>query len=298
MPTSVPRFHPLDPLELTINLMRLGSVVYFSPGTTLPLPVLNTPVVFVVHDLIPVLGAESTVAKRLYYDLIVRRHLKTTPMILTVSSYSRTLISEWARIPEDRIAVVGSGIGPGMSPDGAKHEPGYPYILYVGNQTPHKNIPRLLSAFGMITQDLRDLKLVMSGRASDTTLDLVRRAGLDDRVVFAGTISGEDLPCYYRGALALVIPSLAEGFGLPALEALGCGIPVVAANASSLPEVIGEAGIFVDPTDVESIAQGIQRACTDTGLREVLRRAGPTRASRFTWDRTAALVYDVISSVL
>ena len=116
-----------------------------------------------------------------------------------------------------------------------------------------------------------------------------RRHGVSGRVAFAGPVSDEALPAHYRGADAVAVPSLYEGFGLPALEAMACGVPVVAANATALPEVVGDAGVLVDPYDVDAIADGLARAVGDPAVRAECRSRGLERAARFSWERTASL---------
>ncbi|WP_238529980.1 glycosyltransferase family 4 protein [Thermus parvatiensis] len=122
----------------------------------------------------------------------------------------------------------------------------------------------------------------------------MQELGLEKHVVFAGTIPDELLPAYYRGALALILPSLYEGFGLPALEAMACGTPVVTSSVTSLPEVVGDAAVLVDPYDVESIAWGVRRVVEDSSLRKELRRKGLKRAKQFSWDKTAELTWKVL----
>jgi glycosyltransferase involved in cell wall biosynthesis len=173
------------------------------------------------------------------------------------------------------------------------HTPGYPYLLYVGNRKPHKNLTRLLQGFGH-SGPRRDLYLVLTGMPDAALNQLITALRLQDRVVYAGHLSEPELAAYYRGAVALVCPSLYEGFGLPPLEAMACGTPVVTSNCTALPEVVEEAAVLVDPYDVEAIAWGIQRVVDDQGLRQDLAHKGLIRAQQFTWEHTAARVWQVL----
>lgn len=286
LPGSLPLLHPFEPFWLSSLLLRVRPRVYFSPGFNPPLwsPV---PFVFTIHDLIHLHFPEETNArKRAYYRFVVRPAAERAYRVLTVSEFSKREILEWARLPEEKVVVVGNGIGPEFSPQGKRHEPGYPYVFYVGNTKPHKNFNRLLEAFAR-SGLLGEVRLVCTGTPSARVWSLIQELDLERQVVFAGTVPDELLPAYYRGALALVFPSLYEGFGLPALEAMACGIPVVTSSVTSLPEVVGDAAVLVDPYDVESIAWGVRRVVEDSSLREELRRKGLERAKQFSWDITA-----------
>lgn len=293
LPDSLSLLHPFEAFWLSALLLRVHPRVYFSPGFNPPLwsPV---PFVFTIHDLIHLRFPEETSArKRAYYRFVVRPATARAYRVLTVSEFSKREILEWARLPEYKVVVVGNGVGPEFSPQGKRHEPGYPYVFYVGNTKPHKNFNRLLEAFAR-SGLLGEVRLVCTGSPSKRVLSLIQELGLERHVVFAGTIPDELLPAYYRGALALIFPSLYEGFGLPTLEAMACGIPVVTSSVTSLPEVVGDAAVLVDPYDVESIAWGIQRVVEDSFLREELRRKGLERAKQFSWDKTAELTWKVL----
>jgi glycosyltransferase involved in cell wall biosynthesis len=190
------------------------------------------------------------------------------------------------------VTNVGNGVERTFRPEGPRYEPGFPYILYVGNARPHKNLDRLFSAFAPI--DDPDLRLVLT---TPKTRELMRRlfkSGIEQRVCFATSVTDEDLPALYRGALALVFPSLMEGFGLPPLEAMACGTPVVASRRGAIPEVLGNAGLLVDPLDSVDIRQGIERVLEDSALRSAMRQAGLVRARLFNWDTVGAKVNQVI----
>lgn len=277
-------------LEIDLYRVNANRKIIFSPGFN-PSLFYRKRYVFSIHDLIHLdIAEEKTTFKSLYYRYIVRPAVSDAHRVLTVSEYSRQRILEWSGVSPEQVVVVGNGVESIFSPDGPKHQPGYSYIFYVRNTKPHKNVHRLLEAFARLQLDFPELRLVLSGKPDDDTRHLALHLGIYDRVVFAGRIPEEELPAYYRGAVVVTMPSLYEGFGLPALEGMACGTPVVVSNTTSLPEVVGDAGILVDPYDVEGIAAGLKQALTDLPLRVELRRRGLERAKLFNWDDVAAKV--------
>ena len=172
-------------------------------------------------------------------------------------------------------------------------EPGFPYIYCCSNRKGHKNEFRLLQAF-KLTHFVNDLKLVFSGEPKEKADKKLNSMGLGGKVLYTGKISDEMMASWYRGAVATVFPSLYEGFGLPVIESMACGTPVIASNTTSLPEAGGDAAYYVDPMEPESIAEGIRRILHDEALLREMREKGLKRASLFTWDRTAKLVEDAL----
>ena len=233
----------------------------------------------------------ADVLRKSYFQYLVRPRCRSAARVLTTSEASRRLIVEWAKISEERVRNVGAGVDLRYQPEGPRHEAGFPYILYIGNRRPHKNLPRLFAAFAR-SGVYKECRLLLSGNPDRETVDLAAAAGVADSVEFAGSIPEESLPSYYRGALALAIPSLVEGFGLPALEALASGTPVLASTTGSLPEVVGSAGILTDPHDTESIAAGLSEIVFNEPLRLELIRAGLLQSKKYSWERTAAEVHE------
>lgn len=283
---GLPLLHPVEPLWLPSVLLRRRPDLYFSPGYNAPRwsPV---PFVFTIHDLIHVhFGEEAGAVKDVYYRFLVRPATRRAARVLTVSEFTKRELLEWAGIGEEDVVVVGNGVSAAFTPNGDPSDPGYPYVLYVGYRKPHKNVPRLLEAFARsgIPDEVR---LMLSGPPDEATTALAGRLAIGERVVFAGPIPEVDLPAYYRGALAVALPSLYEGFGLPAVEGMASGTPVLASRAGALPEVVGDAAILVDPYDVDSIAGGLREIVEDDEVRAELRRRGLERAQKFSWERTA-----------
>ncbi len=257
--------------------------MFFSPGFNPP-PLSRAPFVFTIHDLIQIrLPAVATPAKRLYYEAIVKPGCRRAARVLTVSEYSRAQIIEWSGIPEDRVVNVGNGVGPPFEPDGPRYEPGFPYILYVGNFRPHKNLGRLFEAFRNL--NFPELRLLLvGGRAPE----------ISGRTAWIACPPDDELARVYRGASLLVLPSLIEGFGLPALEAMACGTPVVVSRTTALPEVVGEAGVYVDPLDVADIQRAMECVLGNAGRRAGMRALGIRRARQFSWDSVAARVLRIL----
>jgi glycosyltransferase involved in cell wall biosynthesis len=236
---------------------------------------------------------------RLYLDLSNRYHVCAATRLLAISQATKDdLVRRYGVAPE-RVIVTHLAAGADMRPvdDPArvvavKSRCGIAgdYLLYVGTLQPRKNLARLVQAFALVSAQHPTLQLVLAGKKGwmyEEIFAQVRRMGLERRVVFTGYVDGEELPALYSGALAFVFPSLYEGFGMPVLEAMACGAPVVAANTSSLPEVAGDAALLVDPTDVAALSAALSRLAGDPALRSDLRARGLVQAVRFSWERCA-----------
>ncbi len=207
------------------------------------------------------------------------------------SAATRRQVLEAYGLPADRVHVIPCGFdatrfrpaGP-VADDG-----GVPYVLYVGNLLPHKNVPRLIEAVARVAERI-PVRLVVAGTGRPAHLEplIALAEGTGARVEWKRYVPPDDLPALYRGARLLALPSLAEGFGLTALEAMACGTPVVAANTSSIPEVVGDAGLLVDPREPAALADAILRLLTDEPLQKELSARGLARAARFSWERRRA----------
>jgi glycosyltransferase involved in cell wall biosynthesis len=288
---------PLDPLRLSLALSSCPrDTVFFSPGFNAPF-FSRSPFVFTVHDLNHIDRPEnSSAAKRLYYSLILKRACRQAAHVLTVSDFSRTRIAEWSGLPLERVTNVGNGVDRAFNSGVEHYTPGYPYLFCVGNRKLHKNELRTIEAFSAANVP-QQMRLIFSGNPTAELVAKIENAGMSGRIVFAGQIPESQLPSYYRGAVALLFPSLYEGFGLPVIEAMACGTPVITSNTTSLPEVAGDAALLVTPESVEEIASAIRKLLSDTGLQEHLRTRGYQQAAKFTWERTYAKTIEVLSSV-
>jgi alpha-1,3-rhamnosyl/mannosyltransferase len=229
------------------------------------------------------------------YRWILPQVLKRCAVVLTPSETVAEQVSSELAFPRDRIVVTPEGVRPSAlrpgNPAAAVPRPdGRGYLLFTGTREPRKNLDRLLRAFALVP-DL-GLDLVVAGPAGWGSEDLQARTvdlGIAGRVEFPGYLRDDDLAALLAGARAFVFPSLYEGFGLPPLEAMAAGVPVVAARAGALPEVLGDAPFWCDPLDIESIAAAIRAAVTDDGLRARAVAAGHGRVAGYDWAETARL---------
>ena len=288
---------PFDPLRLLLSMLLLPKKCsVFSPGYNAPLFVVR-PYIFTIHDLNHIDRPEnSNFLKRLYYRFIMRRACHGAFRVLTVSEFSRQRIVSWAQVPAKRVVNISNGVDDCYRTDVEPYKPGYQYLLCVGNRKAHKNEARVLVAFSKAKIDSA-IRLIFTGHSNNDLMLLCRQLGVENRVVFLGRVPEENLPGLYRGGLALVFPSLYEGFGLPVIESMACGTPVITSNTTSLPEVAGDAAILVDPLSVEQISVGIERLCSDMNLREILIKRGIQQAKKFRWDVVASNVQDVLTDL-
>ena len=290
-------WHPLDPWMLGGALRRLRPTVFFSPGYNSPRGWPGQ-FVFTLHDLNHLrVPDNSNALKRAYYKHVIRPACHRAAAVLTVSDYSRREIATWAGLSEDRILNVGNGVGFPFVSSGATYSPGYPYLLYVGSRKPHKNLTRLLQAYAAsgVHQYVR---LLLSGAPDRDTVAQSTHLGISNQVEYLEVPDNERLAAVYRGAIGFVFPSLYEGFGLPPLEAMACGVPVLTSNVCSLPEVVGRAAILVDPRSTDDIATGIKRLVHDSELRARLRRDGLSRVRRFRWEDTAGKISGALAHLI
>jgi glycosyltransferase involved in cell wall biosynthesis len=231
------------------------------------------------------------------FNVIIKWSAQRAFKILTVSNYSKQDILNWLNISEQKVVVAKCGVSNNFSLRGKLHEPSYPYIFCLGNMKPHKNIVRLINAFALADID-RSCRLLIATGATSELQFLIKSLDIENRVVFSGFIDENDLPAYYRGAKAFIFPSLYEGFGLPIIEAMACGTPVITSNVTAMPEVAGEAAMLVDPYSVSSITRGIERIINDASLCQSFCKKGLERVKEFTWDKTAAVVREVLDQAL
>lgn len=269
----------------------------------------NLPFVLTLHDLSFLRHPEwYTRSRALYYRLAASRSAHRARRIITGSAYTKADIIQRLGIPEDLIDVTPYGVRPVFRPvDYAAQgeaiealEIPDQYFVYAGTLEPRKNLPRLIRAWDQTASE-HPFDLVIVGREG-WKLDAFQSALLGarhrDRIHCVGHLPEAQLIAVISAARAFLWPSLFEGFGLPPLEAMACGTPVLSSNTSSLPEVCGDAAILVDPLNVEAIADGIRRLATDNRLREDYRLRGRARAKQFTWDRTAQLTLDAYRRAL
>ena len=304
----------LDHLTFPIYLRGLSPDLSHIPLNRVPLLMIR-PYVVTIHDMANLLFAETPSSLRMQLRRYrFERGLKRASRIIAVSEATKRDLEKHLNVPPDHIRRVYNAPDPGFltrtslpGPEEQlrimeRYQITYPFLLYAGNIRRHKNIPRLVEAFAVVRDQLashplyKDLRLVIIGDTI-SRFPAVRQAVIKSRVEqavrFLGFVPFETLRCFYEFAAAFVFPSLHEGFGLPPLEAMACGTPVVTSNVSSLPEVVGDAAVLVNPENVFDIARGIRELLLDDKLRAELVRRGREQSARFSWERTARQVLEI-----
>ena len=279
-------------------------------------PVVSMPCrsVITVHDLIPiVLPGVTSLQHRLVGSNLLPRAVRNASVVVAVSQATKSDIIKHIRIPMHKIAVIYEGANPSFHPrsDGdrkigevrALYGVGErPYFLCLGASDPKKNAPAVIRAFSkMVMRVKSECALLMAGGAGkgrSSLESLSRELGVRDRVVLAGFVPDEHLPLLMSGARGLCFPSLYEGFGLPVLEAMACGCPVITSDVSSLPEVAGGAALLVDPRDAAQLSLAMERLLTDGTLREDLRARGISRARDFSWENAASRLLELLAGAV
>jgi glycosyltransferase involved in cell wall biosynthesis len=272
-----------------------------------------TPTVVTIHDLIPMIveGYQKSPLMQAYVKLVAAGARRAQAIITDSEASKRDIVARLGIAP-GRLHVIPLAPAPHFRPaDAGRVRADYAipqrYILYLGGFDRRKNLSQLIRSFARLVQhDLveSDVHLVVAGRLPSCNSDfapdprpMVAELGLGARVVFPGWVADADKPALYSGALAFVFPSLYEGFGLPVVEAMACGAPVITSNTSSLPEVVGEAGVMVHPLDVHSLAAAMAQVVNDDRLRRRMATASQERASHFSWARTAEATLHVYADV-
>jgi len=293
-------------LRLAAELLRQPPHALFVPAHVLPL-VCRVPAVVTVHDLgyrhYP--QAHRPLDRR-YLEWTTRRHTRVARHIIADSLATKADLVKFYQADARRISVVYLGRDEKLAPVTAagqieavknRYQINGDYLLYLGTLHPRKNLVRLIEAFAAARPQFPALKLVIAGQKGWLYAEIFARVqalGLAGQVVFPGFVANADKPALLSGALAYVFPSLYEGFGLPVLEAMACGAPVLTSTASSLPEVAGEAALLVDPTNPAQIAAGLAELAGNPALRQQLAARGFEQIKKFSWDAAAAQVLKIL----
>ena len=256
-------------------------------------PLYRGPFVLTVHDLSFSDGDRDLMDPfdRAVFRAFVPRSLKRASRVLVGSNWTRERLAERYGVEDEKIVVTSYGVDPMFTPDGPLAGDGS-YLLFVGALQPRKDPVCAVRALALLGSDLQLVFVGPEKRGGGDLRQEIARLGLERRVRFLGHVPKEELSAVYRGAACLVFPSRYEGFGLPVLEAMAVGTPVVASTAGALPEVAGDAAVLVPPRDPAALAEGVERALSD---RDRLRKLGFERSRRFTWEETArrtAAVYE------
>lgn len=300
-----------DMISMGRRVSREPLDIFFYPSVYTYYPIQNScKKIVAIHDVIAEKYPElifSSRKNRLFWNLKTWLAIRQSDLVLTVSRFSQRGIAEHFKIPEQSIRVVSEGSADSFSPVQDRQmlsstlasyglSDASRYILYVGGIAPHKNLQVLVEAFSELMRESKydDLRLVMVGDYENDVflIDEKLKGGMNDstlkeRVIYTGYVSDADLNSLYNGALVFVLPSFCEGFGLPALEAMSCGTVVIGSSTTSIPEVVGDAGLFFDPYSKMELVSNLRRVIDDEDLRRDLARRSLERAATFSWQRSA-----------
>jgi glycosyltransferase involved in cell wall biosynthesis len=293
-------WHRLEwpPIE---RLARSRFDVAFSPHPLL-MPARSAAQVVMVHDLDFIRHPERTTREiRRDYPSLVRSHVARAARVIVPSRYTAEQVVAELDVPRGRVVVCAPG-APRWREQVQRPASGNGYLLFVGTLEPRKNIERLLQAYERLIARHGDLPPLMiagqPGAAADAARDRLSRRPLNGRVEYRGFVADAERPGLFAGARALVLPSLEEGFGMPALEAMSLGIPVVASNRGALPELVGDGGVLVDPEDVDAIAAGIESVLKDRTAADAMGERGARRSRAYDWAQTARTLRDAFAQAM
>ncbi|HOP48055.1 MAG TPA: glycosyltransferase family 1 protein [Desulfobacteraceae bacterium] len=271
-----------------------------------PAAIKDIPVVYTIYDLSLIKHRKEHPRERLwFFDLFFKRRLPYASHILTISEYVRNEIIEDIGLPSHLVTSIPLAPDPIFYPRSRAEvsevlkKRGWPeeYILFVGTLEPRKNLSLLVRALNIAKNKIPLIMAGWQGWGDKKWMQLIDEQKLQGNIVFTGHVDEETLACLYTGASAFVYPSLYEGFGLPIIEAMACGSPVVCSNVSSIPEVAGDAALQINPADEEDIAHALDRVMTDSVLRQTLIQRGFERAKDFSWRETAVKTLEVFAQV-
>ena len=316
-----PRFTPVversgnysirEQFGVPLTLARTRIDLFHAPHYVVP-ALTTRKYVVTIHDCIHLRFPQylPNRAALFYAQKMMSMAAKRSKRVLTVSEASKADILHYLGVPASKVEVIYNALDQRLAAPRTQEEIdrvrerfqlNSPFILYTGNIKPHKNLDRLIEAFYLVRRGgLEDLKLLIIGDEISKYPNLrrlVHRYQLHQHVRFLGFVPDATLAVLYQLASVFVFPSLFEGFGLPTLEAMASGTPVITSNVSSLPEVVGDAAVLIDPMNPNAIADAIGRVLGDTSLRAELVRRGRERVKRFSWERSAARVHEVYAEV-
>lgn len=308
--------HPLgdfwEHFILPWHLMKKGIDVFHGPASLIPFRKNHFKLVVTIHDLVAFLFPETIPLKYgAYMRYLLRQAVKKADKIVAVSNHTQQDLVKIMKVPPEKIVVIHEAPSPIFRPVDSKeiwprlkdrYGVSRKFIYHLGNIEPRKNLIVLLEAFTLVCRELgNEYQLVVSGQKGWLIRSLsqfLKNYPARDQVLFTGYVPMEDLPLFMSGADLFVFPSLYEGFGLPVLEAMSCGTPVISSNRSSIPEIVGSAAILIDPTDIQDLAGRMIELLRNQEEKKQLSRAGLEQAARFSWLEAARKTLDVYRAVI
>jgi glycosyltransferase involved in cell wall biosynthesis len=310
---TLPKDDRREEIEIPAWLRQEQADLYHLPQNGFRIPrTTSCKLVVTVHDLIPYILPEMvrpSFLKRFIMEM--PEIIALSDRIITVSNAAKQDIIKLFKVAPTKIAVVPSAPAAGYRPLPKewvkaelrqKYQFRQPYILYVGGLNPRKNVAEIIYAYSKIHRELPDGQLLVilgaAGRHQQKLRALADSLDLAANVIFPGFVASPDLPLLYNGADLFVYPSLYEGFGLPPIEAMACGVPVIAANTASLPEVVGEAGLLVNPRDTLKLAETMRQVLTNPALAESLSHKGLQHCKKYTWENNAAQILQIYQNTV
>ncbi len=318
------RLPPLSPRTTVrdIRLPRLWTHLRLGPTSWLArphvlfvpahvIPIIHPPTVVTIHDVgYRVFPDTHTTRRRLELELTTQWSVRAARHVLTVSQATKRDLVSWYGVDPERITVTHLGLSEVFKPPTDQYlikdvQARYglqerSYLIYVGTVQPRKNLTRVIEALAITLAAGYEVDLVIAGKRGWLSTPIEQRAqelGITHRIHFIGYVPEQELPALLAGALCFVFPSLYEGFGMPVIEAMACGTPVITSTSSALPEVAGDAALLVDPLDTDAIAAAIMQMIDNATLRETLRQRGLDRARLFTWEACAKKTLEVLLAV-
>jgi len=288
---------PFSPLRVTQAIRKHSKskqLTYLSFGFIPPLLHAGRSIVL-VHDLTH-LHYYGTF-KRVYYDVVLKRLYRNCEAIICPSDYTKCEFVKWSKINPDKIHTIYNGCSEAFRINDEKLDLGFKYIVYPGNYRNYKNLIKLIQSYAKSNVSQIGVHLVMTGSGNSDLNKTSKQYGVADYVHFIGKLPESDMPKLYSGAIALLFISLYEGFGLPIVEAMASGVPVITSNVTSMPEIAGDAALIVDPHSENEISAAIRRVSTDEKLRQDLIDRGIERATHFSWDKMAVKFWSLANRV-
>jgi glycosyltransferase involved in cell wall biosynthesis len=287
--------NPLSPLYLSNDIKKAQPDVFWSPSFIPPISH-KIPYIFTIHDLIHL--DYHSLFHKLYFKTVISQLGKKAYKIITVSEFTKNQIITRLGIPSQKVSVIYNGVDELFTTNNKRYilPNNSPYILYAGNRRKHKNLDRLLLAFAKANIS-SEIMLVLTGKCDAEITKKLKELNILERVHFTGYVSEDDMPTLYKGALCVAYVSLVEGFGLPILEAMASGTPILISNTSSLPEIAAGGALEINPYDINSIIVGLETIINDKLMVIDLIAIGNKRVKDFSWNDCQKKTWEIINNV-